>query len=112
MMIKRIGRTALVTASAAVLAAGGSALFGGTAFAHGDDDCGCHGEHHGHHRSHHHNNHGVRGEGGEGGTGGNSNANCVIPVGVSAGIIGQGGDTTQCNATGGAGGEGGGGVSY
>jgi hypothetical protein len=112
MMIKKIGRTALVTASAAVLAAGGSALFAGTAFAHGDDDCGCHGssEHHGHH--HHGSTHGVKGTGGDGGTGGASNANCLIPVGVSAGVIGQGGDTTQCNANGGSGGDGGSGVSY
>jgi hypothetical protein len=35
-----------------------------------------------------------------------------VPIGASAGVIGQGGDTSQCNATGGAGGDGGTGVNY
>lgn len=110
-MIKKIGRSAIVAASTVVLATGGSALFAGTAFAH--DDCGCNddgGHHHSHHHGHHHK--GVRGEGGQGGNGGGANANCLIPVGVSAGVVGQGGDNSQCNASAGAGGSGGNGVSY
>jgi hypothetical protein len=35
------------------------------------------------------------------GNDGDSNANCVLPIGASVGIIGQGGDNTQCNAAGG-----------
>ena len=56
--------------------------------------------------------HGVHGNGGSGGNGGHANANCAIPIGVSAGVIGQGGSEKQCNATGGGAGNGGGGVSY
>jgi hypothetical protein len=36
----------------------------------------------------------------------------VLPIGISAGVIGQGGDNSQCNATGGAGGDGGTGSNY
>ncbi|OZM79317.1 hypothetical protein CFP66_26580 [Pseudonocardia sp. MH-G8] len=51
--------------------------------------------------------------GGPGGSGGDANANCLIPVGVSAGLLlGQGGDVSQCNAGGGAGGAGGTGADY
>lgn len=53
---------------------------------------------------------GVNGVGGGGGNGGGANANCLIPVGVTAGVIGQGGPVAQCNAAGGAGGGGGNGV--
>lgn len=50
----------------------------------------------------------VNGTGGRGGNGGGANANCLIPVGASADVIGQGGPVSQCN--GGAGGAGGNGV--
>jgi hypothetical protein len=55
---------------------------------------------------------GVHGSGGSGGSGGAAKSNCAIPIGVTAGVIGQGGDVSQCNATGGGGGNGGGGVGY
>ena len=51
------------------------------------------------------------GTGGGGGNGGGANANCLIPVGVTAGVIGQGGNVAQCDATGGSGGGGGDGVN-
>ncbi|HEY1971719.1 MAG TPA: hypothetical protein VGH89_27435 [Pseudonocardia sp.] len=54
---------------------------------------------------------GTSGNGGSGGSGGGANANCLIPVGVTAGVIGQGGPVSQCDATGGSGGGGGNGVS-
>jgi hypothetical protein len=54
----------------------------------------------------------TQGNGGHGGNGGHANANCGIPIGVSAGVIGQGGPIKQCDAGGGAGGNGGGGVKY
>ncbi|HZZ51040.1 MAG TPA: hypothetical protein VFE65_29455 [Pseudonocardia sp.] len=50
------------------------------------------------------------GTGGGGGNGGGANANCLIPVGVTAGVIGQGGNNSQCDAVGGSGGGGGNGV--
>jgi hypothetical protein len=52
------------------------------------------------------------GKGGNGGSGGAANANCAVPIGISAGVLGQGGPIKQCNATGGAAGNGGSGVSY
>lgn len=79
-------------AVAAALAASASALFGGTAFAGG------HGQH--------------NDIGGSGGDGGKANANCAVPIGVSAGVVGQGDDVSQCNATGGDGGHGGTGANY
>jgi hypothetical protein len=81
-----------VAAAVLTLGATGSALFGGTAFA------GSHGT-------------GVV-TGGSGGDGGKTYVNCVLPIGLSLGIIGQGGDNSQCNATGGAGGGGGTGANY
>ena len=56
-------------------------------------------------------NHEVNGTGGSGGSGGHANANCLIPVGVSAGVLGQGGPVDQCNASGGVGGSGGSGIN-
>ena len=47
-----------------------------------------------------------------GGNGGDANANCAVPIAVSIGLVGQGGDVSQCNATGGAGGNGGTGANY
>lgn len=91
-MNRRLGQRAVVALAAAALATGTSALFGGVAFA------GSHGEH--------------NNSGGAGGGGGDANANCLIPVGVTAGIVGQGGNNTQCNATGGGAGDGGTGANY
>ncbi|HEY1966965.1 MAG TPA: hypothetical protein VGH89_03385 [Pseudonocardia sp.] len=54
----------------------------------------------------------THGDGGNGGGGGKANANCAVPIGISAGVLGQGGPIQQCNATGGAGGGGGTGASY
>lgn len=54
--------------------------------------------------------------GGAGGAGGaaddaDAEANCLIPIGISLGLLGQGGDVNQCNAEadseGGDGGDGG-----
>jgi len=39
-------------------------------------------------------------------------ANCAVPIAVSIGLVGQGSDVSQCNATGGAGGNGGTGANY
>lgn len=50
--------------------------------------------------------------GGPGGSGGSANSQCLIPIGISLGLLGQGGDVSQCNATGGAGGTGGTGADY
>jgi hypothetical protein len=50
--------------------------------------------------------------GGPGGSGGNANSQCLIPIGLSLGILGQGGDVSQCNANGGPGGAGGTGADY
>lgn len=50
--------------------------------------------------------------GGAGGPGGAANSQCLIPIGISLGILGQGGDVSQCNATGGTGGTGGAGADY
>jgi hypothetical protein len=46
---------------------------------------------------------------GDGGDGGNAvnECNALIPIGVSVGLLGKGGDVAQCDATGGAGGAGG-----
>jgi hypothetical protein len=84
-MRKAMQRTALFAGAVALSAIG----FSGTALAW-----------------HHH----ADGDGGNGGSGGNANANCLIPVGVSAGVIGQGGDNSQCNAVAGSGGHGGNGI--
>ena len=50
--------------------------------------------------------------GGSGGSGGAANSQCLIPIGISLGILGEGGDVSQCNATGGTGGTGGAGADY
>jgi hypothetical protein len=84
--MKTFGKRTAVAVAAVAL---GSAAFAGTAMANV-----------------------TSGDGGNGGSGGGANANCLIPVGVTAGVIGQGGDNKQCNATAGGGGNGGGGVSY
>ena len=90
-MTRKFTRTAAATAVLA-LGAAGSALFGGVALA------GSHGTH--------------DNTGGNGGGGGDTNVNCVLPIGLSLGLIGQGGDNSQCNATGGSGGGGGTGANY
>jgi hypothetical protein len=88
---RKFTRTAAATAVLA-LSAASSALFGGVALAgsHGEGD----------------------NTGGGGGNGGKTNVNCVLPIGLSLGIIGQGGDNSQCNATGGGAGDGGTGANY
>jgi hypothetical protein len=55
---------------------------------------------------------GVDGHGGNGGSGGAAKSECGVPVGITAGVLGKGGDNNQCNANGGAGGGGGDGVRY
>lgn len=90
-MVHRFGKRAAVAFITGALAVGMAALFSGTALAgghHGFDD----------------------NDGGNGGGGGDAIANCVVPIGASVGVIGQGDDVTQCNAVGGSGGEGGDGV--
>jgi hypothetical protein len=74
----------------------GSTLFGGAALA-GDNNG------HGHDKGQDNTEH----TGGPGGSGGEANAQCLIPIGISLGIFGEGGDISQCDATGGAGGTGG-----
>ncbi|HEY2202963.1 MAG TPA: hypothetical protein VGH99_00610 [Pseudonocardia sp.] len=91
-MKQNLVQRAAVGVAAAALAVGASALFGGTAFAGG------HGQH--------------NDIGGSGGNGGHANANCLVPIGASAGVVGQGGPVSQCNATGGAAGDGGTGANY
>lgn len=83
-MINRVARKAGVAAATVVLGAACAAMFGGTAFAGG------HGDHTG-----------------QGGDGGGSRAACLVPVGVSAGIVGQGQNVDNCNSRGGDGGAGG-----
>ncbi|HEY1969767.1 MAG TPA: hypothetical protein VGH89_17565 [Pseudonocardia sp.] len=100
-------RRAVVASAATAFAAGASVLFGGVANAGGLDHAGW-GGWGGHDHGWHH---GTHGTGGNGGNGGAANANCAVPIGISAGIIGQGGDVSQCNATGGAGGAGGDGIN-
>jgi hypothetical protein len=89
-VIRKVGRTTAVATAVVALGAAGSALLAGSALATGQ----------------------VSGDGGNGGGGGKANSNCAVPIGLSLGILGQGGPISQCNATGGAGGAGGGGVSY
>ena len=91
-MTRKFGQRAAVAIAATALAAGASAIFGGVAFANG------HGKH--------------DNVGGAGGAGGDAEAACLIPIGVSAGVVGKGGDVAQCNAAGGAGGAGGTGANY
>jgi hypothetical protein len=72
----------------------GSTLFGGAALAGG----------YGHDSTEY--------TGGPGGPGGAANSQCLIPIGISLGILGEGGDVSQCNANGGVGGTGGPGAEY
>jgi hypothetical protein len=94
-------RRAAVTVAAVALSVTASPLFSGVALASG----------HNHHSNDHNgptydagdHNH----AGGRGGTGGQGRANCAVPLGLSLGVIGQGGNDSQCNAEGGKGGSGG-----
>jgi hypothetical protein len=108
-VIRKLGRGALTASAMVVLTVGGSAAMAGTAFAGCDHesshDSGSHDASWGSDGSHDN-------VGGNGGNGGAANANCAVPIGVSAGVVGQGGDNSQCNATGGAGGDGGTGADY
>lgn len=123
-MIQKLSKRVVVATAALIAVSGGSALLTGTALAcdhdHGDDhgdssesDSSANG-HDGEDgtASYHEWGNAYYGNGAAGGDGGASNANCAVPVGVSAGVVGQGGDNTQCTATGGAGGDGGSGVDY
>jgi len=113
-MIRKIGHGVVVAAVATVLAAGGTVALAGIALADDHNDCHCNSRGHDGHD-------GYRGSrdvdyydssGGDGANGGNSNANCAAPLGVSAGLLGQGAPVSQCNSTsgdGGTGGDGGGG---
>jgi hypothetical protein len=85
-------RKSAVAAAVIAFATAGSAFLGGTAFAGDETE--------------------VWNVGGAGGNGGNANANCLIPIGASVGLLGQGGNVAQCNAAGGAGGAGGTGANY
>jgi len=102
-MIRKLGRGVAVAVTALALATGGSAAFAGTAFAHehnshGDDgNDGIDGDHNDYYRS----------NSDEGANGGDANANCAVPLGVSAGVMGQGGPVSQCNSSSGNGGDGG-----
>ena len=96
--MRKLGQRSFMAMAAIAL---GSAAFAGTALAC-DDDSGS--SHEGHSDT--------NGDGGDGGNGGKTNVNCVLPIGLSAGIIGQGDDVSQCNATGGDGGDAGDGVDY
>jgi hypothetical protein len=93
-VIRKLGTKATVASAIVALGTAGSALFAGDALATG----GGHND--------------VDGTGGSGGGGGKANSNCAVPIGLSLGLVGQGGDVTQCDATGGAGGGGGNGVDY
>jgi hypothetical protein len=86
--MQKMGMRATFAVAAVAL---GTAAFAGTAFAGGSY---------------------THGSGGNGGKGRHANANCGVPIGVSAGVIGQGDSIKQCNARGGAGGNGGDGVRY
>jgi hypothetical protein len=82
------------TAIAAVaFATVGSTLFGGAALAGG------HGGYNGYDDA--------SNAGGPGGGGGDATTSCFLPIGISLGVLGQGGDVSQCNAAGGEGGVGG-----
>jgi hypothetical protein len=93
------------TVSAAALAAGTITLFGSaSAFADGHhSDNSRDDKPRARHQTH---------RGGDGGTGGRTNSNCVIPLGVSAGVLGQGDPVNQCDVEGGSGGDGGSGAHY
>ena len=81
-----------ITATLVAFAATGAMAFGGTALADGNND--------------------RNNVGGAGGPGGAAETNCWLPIGLSVGILGQGGPVSQCNATGGDGGNGGTGADY
>jgi hypothetical protein len=126
-MIGTIGHKMAAAAAVAALAAGGSAMFAGTAFAGppaNSHDCGCQPapaapaappaqpappakqapvEH----------NFETNNVAGAGGAGGNSSTRCAVPVGLSGSLIlAQSNDVSQCNATAGLGGLGGAATNY
>jgi hypothetical protein len=91
MMKQTLARRVPMALGVCVLSVGGSVLLGGTAFA------------------------ATNNIGGAGGAGGTASAKCGVPVGLSGAVLGQSGNVSQCNATGGAGGAGGageGGAAY
>lgn len=102
MMIRTIGQRVGVAAAVAVLSAGGMLAIAGTAFAHDHGNSEGRDGHDGYSEVDY-----GEGNGGDGGDGGESTANCLAPLGVSAGLMGQGGPVSQCNSTSGDGGSGG-----
>ena len=94
-MNRNWGRKTNFATTVVALGTAASALLGGVAMATCDDHD---------HGGHEHGSYSAAG--GNGGNGGDANANCAVPIGVSVGLVGQGGDNSQCNATGGAGGTG------
>ncbi|HEY4008132.1 MAG TPA: hypothetical protein VGM60_23535 [Pseudonocardia sp.] len=85
----KLGQRAVIATAAVAFS---TMAFSGTAFANG------------HHK--------IDGDGGNGGNGGNTNANCLVPIGASAGVLGQGAPVGQCNAKSGKGGDAGDGVHH
>jgi hypothetical protein len=84
-MVDEIGRRAAVGATIVALGIVGSGVFGGLAIADGAHN----------------------GEvGGGGGNGGEARARCVLPLGLSLGLIGNVGDQNACDTAGGDGGSG------
>jgi len=84
-MVDELGRKAAVGATIVALGIAGSGVFGGLAIADGAHDGDL---------------------GGGGGNGGDAGAKCVLPLGLSLGLIGDGGDQNACNADGGTRGSG------
>lgn len=100
-------RAALIAAATA----GASALFAGVALADQADDDAAYNYAHDSWRYTHDDAHALHHDaGGMGGTGGRANATCAAPLGVSAGVFGQGDPVDECNVQSGAGGKGGTGV--
>ncbi|HEX4247758.1 MAG TPA: hypothetical protein VH008_07810 [Pseudonocardia sp.] len=100
-MNRNWGRKAGFVTTVVAVGTAVSALLGGVAMA-ACDDHGDGGHEHGSYSA----------SGGNGGNGADANANCAVPIGASVGLLGQGGDNSQCNATGGGGGDGGTGANY
>jgi hypothetical protein len=99
MMVRKISQRVVVTAAAIMLSLGGTFALAGTALAHDSQD-GQDGQ-----------DVEYEGNGGNGGDGGEAKSNCVVPLGLSAGVMGQGGPVSQCQTNAGHGGDGGNGES-
>jgi len=77
-MVDEIGRRATVGAAIVALGVAGSAVLGGMAIAHG-----------------------AHVDKVRGGAGGGAQARCVLPLGLSVGLMGDGGERNACRADGG-----------